>query len=1042
MNWPDFSIKHKYTIFALILAVIIFGLYAKGNMKEELFPETAPPLVNVITAFPGASPADVSKNLSKTLAEEFTTIDGAKTIKSSSQNGLSIVKVEFQYGKNVDEAAVDVQNAIARIRKNLPAGIVEPQVMKFSSSNRPVLTLGISGTEKDLTEIRRLADNEIKARLQLTPGVAAVDVIGGYKRQINVLLDRTKLASLNISLEKVAGAIKNTNMTNPGGNLIQNEKEYTIRFTQETLDPMTLGDIIIDNRGGKQIYLRDVATIQDGTVENRSAYRLAGEQSIAIQVLKKDDTNTVEVVNRIKDKLAEMQKEYPQVTFVVAEDDSIFTKQVVDNMSETTRDALILTSVIVLLFLVTLNESIIVALSMPLSLLSTLAMMFMAGMSFNLITLSALILSVGIVVDDAIVVVENITRHHHDLGKDIKSAAIDGTNEIMLANVAGTSTIIIVLVPLLFITGFVGRVFTPMAMTLVFAMISSLLVSLTIIPLLTYLFSGKRWERGEKVITRLISPFTRALDRVRDFYVKLSSIALKTRFITIVVAVGIFVLSIRLLGIVGMEVLPKIDAGTFFVSIQTFPGTSLEKTSEVVGYVEELLEEEKNVISYSTQIGYEPGGHFLGDSGAMGVSQGFISVTLNNRKERKETIWQIEDRLRSKMERIPNIETFVIKESGGTAKSTTVAPIDIKISGENSEVLNHLAEQTMERVKKVPGTANIYKSWSPNTPEINVVVNEEKATRLGLYPANVAKEVFMGMEGMKASELQVLNEKNSDITLRYQSKDRQSVKDLLSVNITSPQGVSIPLRAIATVESSKGPNVVTAENLQQTINIYGYITERPFSHVVKDIQKDLDALEVPEGYHVQIVGENTDLKESAGDLGKALIMAVIGVYLLLVAQFRSFLHPVTIMLTIPMVFIGVALALMLTGKTLSMSAFLGVILLVGTVVRNGIVLIDYIIRARATGMARNIAITESVKIRFRPIMMTAFSNMAGMLPLASEWALGSERFSPLATTVIGGILTGTLLTLVLIPVIYSLFDDVYQGFVKLTAGDSKDLSVQ
>lgn len=1042
MNWPDFSIKHKYTIFALILAVIIFGLYAKGNMKEELFPETAPPLVNVITAFPGASPADVSKNLSKTLAEEFTTIDGAKTIKSSSQNGLSIVKVEFQYGKNVDEAAVDVQNTIARIRKNLPAGIAEPQVMKFSSSNRPVLTLGISGTEKDLTEIRRLADNEIKARLQLTPGVAAVDVIGGYKRQINVLLDRTKLASLNISLEKVAGAIKNTNMTNPGGSLIQNEKEYTIRFTQETRDPMTLGDIIIDNRGGKQLYLRDVATIQDGTVENRSAYRLAGEQSIAIQVLKKDDTNTVEVVTRIKDKLAEMQKDYPQVTFVVAEDDSVFTKQVVDNMSETTRDALILTSVIVLLFLVTLNESIIVALSMPLSLLSTLAMMFMAGMSFNLITLSALILSVGIVVDDAIVVVENITRHHHDLGKDIKSAAIDGTNEIMLANIAGTSTIIIVLVPLLFITGFVGRVFTPMAMTLVFAMISSLLVSLTIIPLLTYLFSGKRWERGEKVITRFISPFTRALDRVRDFYVKLSSVALKARFITIVVAVGIFVLSIRLLGIVGMEVLPKIDAGTFFVSIQTFPGTSLEKTSEVVGYVEELLEEEKNVISYSTQIGYEPGGHFLGDSGAMGVSQGFISVTLNNRKERKETIWQIEDRLRSEMERIPNIETFVIKESGGTAKSTTVAPIDIKISGENSEVLNHLAEQTMERVKKVPGTANIYKSWSPNTPEINVVVNEEKATRLGLYPANVAKEVFMGMEGMKASELQVLNEKNSDITLRYQSKDRQSLKDLLSVNITSPQGVSIPLRAIATVESSKGPNVVTAENLQQTINIYGYTTERPFSHVVKDIQKDLDALEVPEGYHVQIVGENTDLKESAGDLGKALIMAVIGVYLLLVAQFRSFLHPVTIMLTIPMVFIGVALALMLTGKTLSMSAFLGVILLVGTVVRNGIVLIDYILRARATGMARNIAITESVKIRFRPIMMTAFSNMAGMLPLASEWALGSERFSPLATTVIGGILTGTLLTLVLIPVIYSLFDDVYQGFVKLTAGDSKDLSVQ
>lgn len=1029
MNWPAFSIKHKYTIFALVLAVIIFGLYAKENMKEELFPETAPPLVNVITAYPGTSPADVAKNLSQPLEEEFTTVDGAKTIKSSSQNGLSIVKIEFHYGKDVDEAAVDVQNAIARIRKDLPTGIAEPQVMKFSSSNRPVLTLGLSGKGKELTEIRRLADNEIKDRLQLTQGVAAVDVIGGHKRQVNVLLDRSRLASFNIPLEKVVGAIKNTNITDPGGNLIQSEKEYTVRFTQETGDPAALGDLIIDNRGGKPVYLRDVATIQDGTVENRSAYRLKGEHSIAIQILKKDDANTVEVIDRVKDKLEEMKKDYPDVTFAVAEDDSIFTKQVVDNMSETTRDALILTALIVLLFLVTINESIVVALSMPLSLLCTLGMMLAAGMSLNLITLSALILSVGIVVDDAIVVVENIMRHCHDLGKDIKSAAIDGTNEIMLANVAGTSTIIIVLIPLLFVTGFVGRVFGPMAMTLIFAMISSLLVSLTIIPLLTFLLGGKRWERGERVVAMVISPFTRVVDKLRDFYVRILGIAMKARFITVLVAAGIFILSLRLLGIVGMEVLPKMDAGTFFISIQTFPGTSLEKTSEVVGHVEELLNKEKNVTSYSTQIGYEPGGHYLGDNGAMGVSQAFVSVTLNSRKERQETIWQIEDRLRAEIEKIPDIETFVIKETGGTAKSTTVAPIDIKISGEDSEILNHLAEQVMEKVKGIPGAVNLYKSWSLNTPEINVVVHEERATRLGLYPANVAQEVFAGLEGMKASELQVVYAKNSDIKVRYREQDRQSLGDLLSVNITSPMGISIPLRAVATVETSKGPNVVTGENLQRTINIYGYTLDRPFSHVIKDIQKELDGMEIPEGYSVQIVGENADLKESAGDLGKSLVMAVIGVYLLLVAQFRSFLHPVTIMFTIPMVFIGVALALMLTGKSVSMSAFLGVILLVGTVVRNGIVLIDYIRKARETGMDRGTAITESVKIRFRPIMMTAMSNVAGMFPLAAEWALGSERFSPLATTVIGGILTGTLLTLVLIPVIYSLFDDAFNLFL-------------
>lgn len=1028
MNWPEFSIRHKYTVFAMVLAVILFGLYSIGNIKQELFPETAPPLVNVVTAYPGVSPADIAKNLSKTLEEELSTIPGVKTVKSSSQDGLSIVKVEFQYDKDVDEAAVDVQNAIAKIRKDLPPGIAEPQVMKFSSADRPVITLALSASDMDLVEVRRLADNELKDRLQLTEGVAAVDVIGGRKRQVNVLVDRLRLTSLNIPLEKVAGAIRSTNVTDPGGKLIHENNEFSVRFTQETTDPASLENLIIDNQGGKPVYLRDVATVEDGTVESRSAYYFGSRQSIAIQVFKKDDANTVEVVDNVKEKLSEIERDYPGMTLAVAEDDSAFTRQVVGNMAETTRDALILTALIVLLFLVAVNESVIVALSMPLSLLCTLGLMKMAGMSLNLITMSAIILSVGIVVDDAIVVVENIMRHHHQLGKDIRNAAIEGANEIMLANVAGTSTIVIVMIPLLFVGGFVGRVFSPMATTLVFAIASSLLVSLTIIPLLTFLLGAKKWEKAEKVLTRVFSPFTRGVDWLRDFYIRLLGLAMKGRLVTVVLAVLILALSIRLLGSIGMEVLSKIDAGTFFITVQTYPGTSLEKTSEVVGYVEDLLAGEENVISYSSQIGYEPGGHYLGETGAMGVSQAFISVTLNTRKERKETIWDIEDRLRSGIEKIPHIETFVIKESGGTAKSTTVAPIDIRISGEDGELLDYLANQVMDRVQAVSGAVNIYKGWSMNTPEVNVTVDEERATRLGLYPATVAKEVFASVEGIKASELSVIDGKNTDITVRYREQDRRTVKDLLSVSITSPSGVSVPLRAVATVDTVKGQNVMTRENMTNTQNIYGYTRDRAFSHVTRDIQRELETMDIPEGYSVQIMGENADLQESAGDLGKSLIMAVISVYLLLVAQFRSFVHPVTIMLTIPMVFIGVALSLLVTGKAVSLSVLLGVILLVGTVVRNGIVLVDYINRARLAGSDRNTAIIESVRIRFRPIMMTALAQVAGMFPLAAEWALGTERFSPLATSVIGGILTGTLLTMVLIPVVYSLFDDGYSFF--------------
>ena len=1023
MNWPEFSIRHRYTVFAALLAVIAFGAYAGGSIKQELFPETAPPLVNVITAYPGAAPADVAKNLSQPLEEEFATIPGAKSIKSSSQNGLSIVKAEFQYGKDVDEAAVDVQNAISRVRRELPQGIAEPQVMKFRSSNRPVATIALSGP--DLTGIRRLADNEIKYRLQLTDGVAAVDVIGGHRRQINVLVDRSRLAALNLPLEKVAAASKSTNITDPGGNLIQDSREYMVRFTQETTDPAALAGTIIDNRGGKPVYLRDVAVVQDGRAEERSAYRLNGEESIAIQVFKKDEANTVEVVDQIKQKLAEIEKDYPGVTLAVAEDDSSFTRQSVGNMAEATRDALILTALIVILFLVAINESIIVALSMPLSILCTLGLMKLAGLSFNLITMSAIILSVGIVVDDAIVVVENIIRHHHQLGKDIKAAAIDGANEIMLANVAGTSTIIIVLIPLMFVSGFVGSVFGPMAVTLSFAIASSLLVSLTIIPLLSYLLGARRWERGESLLSRLVSPFTKAMGKLRDFYLAVLGAALKARLITVLAAAVVLILSLRLLGALGMEVLPKIDAGSFFISAQTFPGTSLAKTAGVVGEVEKLLDQEDSVISYSTQIGYEPGGHYLGDSGAMGVSQAFISVTLNSRRERQETIWQIEERLRAEMEKIPDIDTFVIKETGGSGKSTTVAPISVRVQGQNRELMEHLADQIMEKVKATPGAVNVYKSWSLNTPEINVLVDEQRATGLGLYPANVAREVFAGLEGVKASELEVVNARDVDIAVRYREQDRSTVNDLLSVSVTAPSGVSVPLRAVASLQTGRGPNVVTREDLQEAINVYGYTLDRPFSQVIADIEKEIGEMEIPEGYRVEIVGENADLKESGADMARSLLMAVIGVYLLLVAQFRSFLHPVTIMLTIPMVFSGVALALLATGKPLSLPAFLGVILLVGTVVRNGIILVDYINRARAKGEDRRAAILGSVGTRFRPIMMTALAQVAGMFPLAAEWALGSERFSPLATTVIGGILTGTLLTMVLIPVVYSLFDDAY-----------------
>ncbi len=1040
MNIAEFSIKHRYTVFALVILILIFGVYAAKTLKVELMPDTNPPLVNVVTSYPGVSARDVAREVSKQMEEELATVDGVKKIKSTSQDGLSLVKVEFHYGRDVDTAAVDVQNAISRIKRELPAGIQDPQVMKFSTSDKPIVTFALNSDKVSLAAVRDLADNELKTALQTVDGVAAVDVFGGNRGQVNILVDKALLDAFNISLDQVTAAVRGQNVSQPGGRITGEDSESLIRLVQEYQDLADIENTVVSNRQGNLIYLKDIASIDASGEESRSEYRFNGETAIAIQILKRDDANTVEVVERLKEKIAALEKTYPYIEFQVADDDSVFTQQVVENMSGTVRDAIILTTLIILISIVSINESVIVSLSMPISFLTTLALMKLSGMELNLITLSALILSVGIVVDDSIIVLENIMRHCHEYGKDIKRAAIDGTKEIFLADIAGTSTSAIVLIPLIFVEGFVGKVFGPLSLTLVYALSASLLVSLTVIPLLAVLMGGRSFPRLQKLTARIASPYTFFMDKLKEFFLVTLSGALRRRWLAVVIALVLLGSGAQLLKAIGMEVLPKIDSGTFNVSLETYAGTSLSKTGDIVKQVENLLAAEKEVRSYSTQIGYEPGGHYLGDSGALGVTKANITVNLSTRKERKETIWEIEDRLRGEIAHIPGIETFVVKESGGTAIATTAAPIDVRISGQDPEITYRLAQEVQSRLEGVPGAVNLYKSWSLNSPEVHIRVNEKRAAELGLSPAAIIREVFASLEGVPASEIKSANRKDTQVLVRYRSEDRTSLEHLESVTLTTPAGARIPLRDVAEIEIKKGANIVTRENLEPTVDVLGFTYGRTFSHVMDDIEEELKTVSLPDGYTIAVTGEQSDLKDSMGDLIFSLLLALIAIYLLLLAQFRSFIHPVTVMTAIPLVLIGVSLALLFTGQSVSMSVMLGLILLVGTVVNNSIMLIDFIIRARESGKSRSEAIIESVRIRFRPIMMTAMSQFAGMFPLASGMALGSERFAPLAIAVIGGALTATLLTMVIVPVVYTLIDDVGALFGREGAGRAAEMT--
>lgn len=1036
LNWAHFSIKNKYTIFAIVIAILFFGLFSKATLKEQLMPDTSPPLVTIMTNYPGASAQEVAENVTEILEEEISLVSGVKNIKSTSQNDLSIIKVEFYYDTDENQAALDVENAVNRILHKLPNQVQKPQILKFNTSDKPILNIALTSDEESLERLRFVADNKLKTELQLLENVAAVDVFGGHQEQINISLKNDVIQAYNLTPDTIINSLEFNNSARSLGRISQGNEELLLRIDEKFQNIEEIKNLIVFSQNNQTLRLKDIAEIEKGEGEQRSLFRVNGQEAISLQIIKKDSANTVATVDEVLAKLSQLEEKYDTIDFSVVSNDAVFTSQVVDNMTSSILTAIILTALIILLFIVSLKESLIVAISMPLSFLSSLSLMKIFDLQLDLITLSALILSIGFVVDNSIVVVESIMRHHKDLGKNIKDAAIDGTQEIILAVLAGTGTTLIVLIPLLFLEGFIGKVFGPLAKTLIFTLSSSLFVALTIIPLLVSLDLKLGFLTYiEKSVKPLIAPFNSFMDKIQSFYLKALRLALNWKKTVLLLSLLVLLVSGFTLRSIGMELFPRLDTGALTISVEALPGANITQTNKIVKNIEEILEKEQEIINYSVQVGYEPGGHFLGETGALGVNQAYFTVDLSSRKERAETIWEIQDRIREHIGLIPGINSFVVKDEGNTVVATSQAPLDVRISGPDKEVLNFLADDLVKKIKDVKGTTNIYKSWNLNTPELQLVLNKERLAELNLNSQMVSNQLFSNIQGLNVGGLkQGENINDLIINVRYAQEDRNNIKDLLKQIIISPLGIKVPLSDLAEVQPVKSPNIVTRENLEYTIDIYGFTQDRAFSHIVSDIEKLVNEQDLPTGYSIAVTGEQSELKTSLGDLGFSLLLAVILVYLLLVAQFKSFLHPLTIMVAIPLVLIGVAVLLILTKKFVSMPVILGLILLAGTVVNNSILLVDYILAQRLKGNNSNEAILSAVRMRFRPIMMTALSDIAGMLPLALELALGSERFSPLAISVIGGILAATFLTLIVVPLLFSLFekqrDDKY--FLKNT----------
>ncbi len=1020
MNIGKFSIKFKYFVLALTIAIMIFGLYSRATLKSQLSPDTNSPAVTVMAQYPGASAQDVIKDVVKPMEDVFGSLDGIKNIKSTGQDNIAYIRLDFNYGINVDQAAIDVQNALSRIDNQLPNNLPTPKVLKFNTSDKPIVTISLSSDSVDLKSVRQLAEEKIAFELQLVDGVASVNYFGGYESEVQILLDRNQLNNYGLTLDQVNQTLATSNIKAPGGKITDNNKEILVRVEEEFLNIDDLKELKIKTVDGNSVYLGDLGEITITEGEKESAYIYQDSEAIAIMVTKKTDTNTVEVVENIKNEIENLEKKYPFIHFELAQDDSVFTTQMIDNMTTSVLMALLFTMLIIILFIVKINQSLVVGVSMPLVFMSTLGLMKAFGMKLDMVTLSALILSIGFVVDAAIVVVENIMAHFKSKG--IVEAAIDGTNEIALPSIAGVTTTLIVLIPLLFIEGFVGEMFRPLAMTIIFAITSSIIIALIIIPLFSVLFDKITFYRVEKIIRVFTNPFNKTMEWLLNIYTILLKKSLKHKtlmFASILILMG---LSVYFMANNGLEMLPKFDGGTSFVSVELEGGSKVEDTQKAVSNIQDFLKNEENVISYDIQIGYEKDSSMIGDFGIMGTNQALFTINLKPRTEREETIWEFQERLRSEIEKIPDIKRFVVKEKGGTATSSSSAPLDIRVTGEDEDVLFMIATDMKEKIQEIEGTTNIYLSANMDNQQIMIKTDDNQLQKLGLSNAIVSRQIYTAIEGVKSTTMDIDDAENLEVFVMYEERYRESIDDLMDVKIVSPTGTQVPLREIAEIETETRTNIITKENMEHTIDIYGYTEGRAYSHITSDINKVIENYPVPSGFNIELTGESADMGESMRDMIFLLILAIVFVYLILVPQFKSFLHPLTIMMSIPLVVIGVAPALWLADMYISMPVLLGFILLAGTVVNNAILVINQIISNREKDMAIEDSVVNAIQTRFRPVMMTALSDVVGMLPLALQLALGSERFSPLAVTVIGGILSATFLTLIVIPVLFVVFE--------------------
>ncbi len=1025
------SLQNPVFATMVMLALVVLGIFSFQRLKVDQFPNIDFPVVVISTEYPGASPEIVESEVSKKIEEGVNSIAGISALTSRSYENQSVVVIEFQLHINGRKAAEDVREKVASLRPLLRTEVKEPRVLRFDPSSRAVWSLAVipEGNQLNAVELTNWSEQVLKKRLENVRGVGSVSLVGGSKREINLYLNPANMEALGVTAEQVVAAVRNENQDLPVGAIRSLQQERIVQISSRMERPEDFGRIIVARKNSTPIRLSQVATVQDGAQELENLALYNGQRTLLLSVQKSQDENTIQVVDGLVKAVAELQAQLPPgLQLEPITDNSRPIRVSVNNVRQTLIEGAILTVLIVFLFLNSWRSTVITGLTLPISLIGTFMFMQMFGFTINMITLMALSLCVGLLIDDAIVVRENIVRHVQ-MGKNAYRASMEGTQEIGLAVLATTLSIVAVFLPIGFMEGIIGKFFHEFGITIVAAVMISMFVSFTLDPMLSSIWHDPAIEAHgknqvsvsmyDKTIGRVTGWFDRGTERLADGYQSILRWALVHKKSTVFLALGIFVASVFMVRFLGTEFVPKADFSETSLKFETPVGTSLEATEAKARQVEAILRDFPEVrYTLST----------INTANAQGKNNVNLYIRLVDRKNRNRNADQMSAVLRERLKKVPGIAVThagLLDAIGGNKQ------VEFSLQGPDQKELERLALLALAKVRDIPGLVDLDSSVKPNKPVIGVEIQRDAASDLGLGTAQLAGPLRTLVAGQTVGNWRAPNDQTYDVNVRLTPEARNSPQDLERLPFivgTAADGNPriVRLGQVATVTETTGSNQINRRDLMREVAINANVFGRSAGEVSADVRKAMDSLNLPPGYRYSFGGSTKNMAESFGYALSALAMAVIFIYMILASQFKSFFQPLALMTSLPLTLIGVVLALMLFNSTLSMFSIIGVIMLMGLVTKNAILLVDFAIRAREDGLERSAALLLAAKVRLRPILMTTLAMIFGMVPLAFALSEGAEQRAPMGQAVIGGVITSSLLTLVVVPVVYCYMDDLAQ----------------